>query len=219
MTWKIERIVVGPIQCNCYIVSDSTSRKAYIIDPGAESPELLKFLQGSNLEVQGVLITHAHIDHIGGIDMVYHQLTVPVYYHGGDQSLYKNVEMQARAFGFSPTDLQATQPTIGEGSLSHEQTLSVSDDKQIRVIHTPGHTPGSVCFHANGKESTVFTGDTLFQGSIGRTDLWEGSFEQIISSIKTRLLSLPDETKVLPGHGPASSIGEERRTNPFLLEY
>lgn len=219
MSWKIERIVVGPIQCNCYIVSDSMSRKAYIIDPGAESPDLLKFLQSSNLEVQGVLITHAHIDHIGGIDMVYHQLSVPVYYHAGDQSLYKNIDMQARAFGFSPADLQAHQPTVGEGSLAHEQIFSVSEDKQIRVIHTPGHTPGSVCFHANGKESTVFTGDTLFQGSIGRTDLWGGSFEQIISSIKTRLLALPDEVKVLPGHGSASTIGEERRTNPFLLQY
>jgi hydroxyacylglutathione hydrolase len=219
MTWKIERIVVGPIQCNCYIISDSETRKAYMIDPGAETPELLKFLQNSKLDLQAVLITHAHIDHIGGIEMVYGKVPVPVYYHSGDQELYQNVEMQARAFGFSSADLQATQPRVGAGSLEHDQTFSLSSDKQIRVIHTPGHTPGSVCFYANDNEPVVFTGDTLFLGSIGRTDLWGGSFEQIISSIKTRLLSLSEEAKVLPGHGPASSIGEEKRTNPFLLQY
>jgi glyoxylase-like metal-dependent hydrolase (beta-lactamase superfamily II) len=219
MSWKIERVVVGPIQCNCYVLSEPTTRKAYLIDPGAESNELLNFLRDSKLDVQAVLITHSHIDHIGGIDMVHRHSAVPVYYHGADRELYQNVQMQAEAFGFSAKDLEATQPTVGDGTLTDEQVFSVSDEQSIQVIHTPGHTPGSVCFYADGPAATIFTGDTLFLGSIGRTDLWGGSFEQIIRSIKTRLLILSDETKVLPGHGLASTIGDERGSNPFLLHY
>lgn len=215
MTWKIDSVVVGPIQCNCYILSESVSGKAYVIDPGAESKELLSFLQKKKIKLQAVLITHAHIDHVGGIEMLNREIPAPVYYHTGDRFLYENVAMQAQLFGVSPRDLQAEQPRVGDSTLQDRQRFAL-DEGEIHVIHTPGHTPGSSCFHAIGESTAVFTGDTLFQGSIGRTDLWGGSFEQIMESIKTKLLSLDDRVPVFPGHGESTTIGEERRQNPFL---
>jgi hydroxyacylglutathione hydrolase len=217
MTWKIECVVVGPIQCNCYILSDSISGKACLIDPGAESKELLSFLQKRKLDLQAILITHAHIDHVGGIEMVHREFSAPVYYHAGDRFLYENIAMQAQLFGVMPKDLQADQPKVGEGSLADHQRFACGD-KEIRVIHTPGHTPGSSCFQAMGESGAVFTGDTLFQHSIGRTDLWGGSFEEIMKSIKTKLLTLDDQLPVYPGHGEPTTIGIERRQNPFLLQ-
>lgn len=215
MTWKIDNVVVGPIQCNCYILSESVSGKAYVIDPGAESKELISFLQKKKINLQAVLITHAHIDHVGGIEMLNREIPAPVYYHSGDQFLYENVAMQAQLFGVAPRDLQAEQPRVGDSALQDRQTFAL-DEGEIRVIHTPGHTPGSSCFHAIGEVTALFTGDTLFQGSIGRTDLWGGSFEQIMESIKFKLLSLDDRVPVFPGHGESTTIGDERRQNPFL---
>ena len=215
MTWKIDNVVVGPIQCNCYILSESVSGKAYVVDPGAESKELLTFLQKKKINLQAVLITHAHIDHVGGIEMLNREIPAPVYYHSGDRFLYENVAMQAQLFGVAPRDLQAEQPRVGDSTLQDHQTFAL-DEGEIRVIHTPGHTPGSSCFHAIGEVTALFTGDTLFQGSIGRTDLWGGSFEQIMESIKFKLLSLDDRVPVFPGHGESTTIGDERRQNPFL---
>lgn len=215
MTWKIESVVVGPIQCNCYILSESISGKAYVIDPGAESKELLSFLLKKKINLQAVLITHAHIDHVGGIEMLIREIPAPVYYHSGDRFLYENVAMQAQLFGVAPRDLQAEQPRVGDSTLQDRQTFALNEG-EIRVITTPGHTPGSSCFHAIGEITALFTGDTLFQGSIGRTDLWGGSFEQIIESIKFKLLSLDDRVPVFPGHGESTTIGDERRQNPFL---
>lgn len=215
MSWKVDSIVVGPIQCNCYVLSDETSGKAFLIDPGAESPDLIAYLERKRLDIQAILITHAHIDHIGGIEAVHAQSSAPVYYHAGDQFLYQDVMMQAQLFGVTPPQLMAKQPRVGEGSLRADQEFAFNGGK-VRVIHTPGHTPGSVCFHAFGQESVLFTGDTLFAGSIGRTDLWGGDYDQIIESIRGRLLVLEDSVMVLPGHGPETTIGEERRSNPFL---
>jgi glyoxylase-like metal-dependent hydrolase (beta-lactamase superfamily II) len=215
MAWDIDVVVVGPIQCNCYILSDSITRQAYIIDPGAESKQLLSYLENKKFDLKGVLITHAHLDHVGGIQMLQSSFPVPVFYHSGDQPLYSNLQMQADLFGFSLKDLQASQPIVGEPSLKHAQEFSFSSGS-IQVIHTPGHTPGSVCFHTKGEMRALFTGDTLFEGSIGRTDLWGGSFEQIMDSIRNRLLTLDDDLSVLPGHGAPTTIGEERESNPFL---
>jgi hydroxyacylglutathione hydrolase len=212
---KINIVVVGPIQCNCYILSDETSGKAYLIDPGAESNELIAYLQKKKFELQAILITHAHVDHIGGIESIHAEFPAPVYYHSGDQFLYENIEMQTRLFGATPAQLMSTQPKVGEGSLQPGQEFPFQQGK-LRVIHTPGHTPGSVCFHADCDEQLVFTGDTLFAGSIGRTDLWGGNYDQIIESIRARLLVLHDDVMVLPGHGPETTIGEERQMNPFL---
>jgi glyoxylase-like metal-dependent hydrolase (beta-lactamase superfamily II) len=217
MAWEIDVVVVGPIQCNCYILSDSITREAYIIDPGAESKDIIRHLEKSKFDLKAALITHAHLDHVGGIEMLHHAIPVPVYYHGGDQPLYSNLSMQAELFGFSLKELQAVQPTIGDPSLKDQQEFPIASGS-IRVIHTPGHTPGSVCFHATGGQQAIFTGDTLFEGSIGRTDLWGGSFEQIMDSIRNRLMTLDDDLPVLPGHGAATTIGEERASNPFLQD-
>lgn len=215
MSWKLDIVVVGPIQCNCYILSDDTTRKAFLIDPGAESSELLAYLQKKKLELQAVLITHAHIDHVGGIEQLQSFSQAPVYYHDGDRYLYENLSTQAQLFGTTPEKLMATQPRVGEATLRDGQEFPFGNGK-VQVIHTPGHTPGSVCFHAIGEEGLVFTGDTLFAGSIGRTDLWGGDYDQIIDSIKSRLMALDDSAMVLPGHGPDSTIGDERESNPFL---
>jgi len=218
MGWTIDCVVVGPIQCNCYILADSISRQAYLIDPGAESKELLSHLKRKQWDLQGMLITHAHIDHVGGIEMIRADFPATVYFHTADRFLYENLAMQADLFGATPQMLQATQPQVGSGAVEHDQQFPFGN-RQICVLHTPGHTPGSVCFYASGDQPVVFTGDTLFEGSIGRTDLWGGSFEQIIQSIHGRLLTLEDRVQVLPGHGPATTIGRERRHNPFLLSY
>ena len=216
MSWRIECVVVGPIHCNCYILSDTVSRKAYLIDPGAESKELSTYLEQSGLELQGMLITHSHIDHIGGIEDVSAQFPVPVYYHPGDKPLYDDVMGQARLFGLMPAQLQAKQPKAQPQSVEDGQRLPM-EGGTIEIVHTPGHTPGSICFRTLGEQEVVFSGDTLFDGSIGRTDLWGGSFEQIIRSIKERLMVLDDKVKVLPGHGEHTTIGAERRFNPFLI--
>ena len=217
MGWRIDCVVVGPIHCNCYILSESISNKAYLIDPGAESKELMTYLSRRNFDLQAVLITHGHIDHIGGIEMLCQEFPTPVYFHPGDKPLFDDVAAQARLFGLQPPALLAKQPKTGTGSLQHNQSFAF-EGGEVKVIHTPGHTPGSVCFYATGTDEVVFTGDTLFTGSIGRTDLWGGSFEQIIPSIKERLMTLDDNVKVLPGHGDDSTIGTERRHNPFLQE-
>ena len=216
MSWKVDCVVVGPIQCNSYILWESVSRKAYLIDPGAESEDLLSYLKRNNYQLEAVLITHAHIDHVGGIEMVHREFPAPVLYHSGDEYLYRNLLQQAQIFGVQPRDLQASQPKVGEATLNDGQTLPL-DGGEVRVLHTPGHTPGSVCFYAELPDPVVFTGDTLFQGSIGRTDLWGGSFPRIMDSIKNRLMVLEDRAHVLPGHMSATTIGTERRTNPFLL--
>lgn len=217
MSWKIDCVVVGPIQCNCYILSESISGQAYLIDPGAESRELVSYLQKKKYDLKAMLITHAHIDHVGGVQTLHEQLSVPAYYHNGDMVLYRDLAMQAQWFGATPEMVQARQPEAGEATLSDNQVFPIQGG-EIRVIHTPGHTPGSVCFHASGEETLLFTGDTLFDGSIGRTDLWGGNFDQIIASIKTRILTLDDEVDMFPGHGEPTTVGKERETNPFLQD-
>jgi hydroxyacylglutathione hydrolase len=215
MGWKIDVVVVGPIQCNCYILSDEASGQAFLIDPGAESNELVEYLKKKQFQLQAVLITHAHIDHIGGIESVQEVSNAPVYYHVGDKFLYENVAVQAEHFKVTPAQLMATQPQVGEASLQDAQEFAFKGGS-VKAIHTPGHTPGSICFLAAGDESLLFSGDTLFAGSIGRTDLWGGNFDQIIESIQSKLMVLDDSVMVLPGHGPDSTIGDERDSNPFL---
>ncbi len=204
-----EILPVGPLQCNCSIIGDETSHEAMVIDPGDDVTDILSLVKKHGLTVKQIVVTHAHIDHVGGAMKLKKQTGAPILLNQNDYTLLKMLDTQAAWLGMMPPEkVHIDQPladgdSVGVGSLS------------ANVIHTPGHTEGSVClyFPANQK---LIAGDTLFAGSIGRTDLPGGSFQKIISSLQDRVLALPDDTAVVPGHGPLTTIGEERESNPFL---
>ncbi len=205
-----ETMVVGPLQCNCIIVGCEQTREALVVDPGDEIDRILGVLEYHNLRVTGILQTHAHFDHVGATKPLKEATGAPVYLHKEDLFLYQHLAEQVAMFGLKAPDPVTIEHWFKEGDVVKAGTLST------QVLHTPGHSPGSVCFSLPGK---LLSGDTLFAGSIGRTDLWGGSYEQIIQSIRTKLMTFPDETEVYPGHGPSSTIGQEKRYNPFLQEY
>jgi glyoxylase-like metal-dependent hydrolase (beta-lactamase superfamily II) len=206
----IETFPVGLLQCNCTILGSEQTHEAIVIDPGDDVPEVLERLRRHRLTVKHIIATHGHIDHVGGLKEIKDATGAPVYLHGGDLFLYQALPMQAALIG-----LTAPPATEIDAQLDEGDELGAGEIK-LSVFHTPGHTPGSLCFHAPGDEARLFAGDTLFKGSIGRTDLWGGSFEQIMHSLRSKVATLPDETIVIPGHGPATTIGREKRFNPFL---
>ena len=204
-----EILPVGPLQCNCSIIGDETTREAMVIDPGDDIAEVLSLLQKHNLQVKQIIITHAHIDHVGGAMKLRTATGAPTLINENDYALLKMLDVQAAWLGMQ-----------NPGKVEIANSLAESDKVQAgaliaNVIHTPGHTEGSICLYFP-KEQKLIAGDTLFAGSIGRTDLPGGSFDKIIRSLHGKLLVLPDETVVVPGHGPLTSIGEERQSNPFL---
>jgi hydroxyacylglutathione hydrolase len=205
----LETFTVGPLQCNCTLLGDREAGEAIVIDPGDDVARIHRRLTELGLKLKQILITHAHIDHVGGALKLKKLTGAPMLLNENDLPLLKMMEMQAAWIGV-PT------PETAPPDASLEDGLRVGLDRYpAEVLHTPGHTQGSVCLHFVPLRM-VIAGDTLFAGSIGRTDLPGGNGRQIIDSIETRLLALPDETKVLPGHGPATTIGQERRSNPFL---
>lgn len=204
-----EVLPVGPLQCNCSILGDEVTREAMVIDPGDDIAKVLAILEKHNLIVKQIVITHAHIDHVGGAMKLRRVTGAPILLNENDYALLKMLDVQAAWLRMdTPEKVEIDQ------SLAHAQTLQVGSIVS-NVLHTPGHTEGSVCLYFPA-ERKLIAGDTLFAGSIGRTDLPGGSFQKIISSLKGHLLSLPDETVVYPGHGPVTTIGEERESNPFL---
>jgi len=212
------KIPVGMLQCNCLIIGDPNTREALVVDPGDEVERILSLLGRYKLTVKVIVSTHAHIDHVGGLAKLHQYTGAPVMMHGDDLSLYHGMDVQADFLGVEPPELVDVDHLLKEGD-----ALSWGGF-QANVIHTPGHSPGSVSLYLpkdSGQISLtqpqLFAGDTLFAGSIGRTDLWGGSYEQIMDSLKSKLLQLPDDTVVHPGHGPSTSIGHERHSNPFLL--
>jgi hydroxyacylglutathione hydrolase len=205
----LESFAVGPFQCNCTILGDGKTREAIVVDPGGEADRILAALARHGLRATAILHTHAHLDHLGATQAVKDATGASVLLHPEDLFLYENVAMQARMLGLPLVEV----PPL-DAHLAHEQEIRFGDIPTV-CLHTPGHTPGSVSFLIPD-QGLVLSGDTLFLGSIGRTDLPGGSFETIIESIRARLLPLPDETRVIPGHGPATTIGQEKRTNPFL---
>jgi glyoxylase-like metal-dependent hydrolase (beta-lactamase superfamily II) len=205
-----EILPVGMLACNCSIVGDEESGEAIVIDPGDEIEHVQEVLTRHKLRPKYIVATHAHIDHVGGLAELKRATGAPVLMHAGDLPLYQNLTLQAGWLGVPPPGVVNVDQFLKEGD-----TLSVGP-YVFEVLHTPGHSPGSLSLHLSGNRRKLFSGDTLFQGSIGRTDLWGGSFDQILRSIHERLLIFPDETPVFPGHGPATMIGEERETNPFL---
>ncbi len=256
-------IPVGMLQCNCSIIGDPVTREALVIDPGDEVNRILDLLGRHKLTVKAIVSTHAHIDHVGGLSKLHQYTGAPVLMHRDDLPLYQAMDMQASFLGVHPPELAEIDQLLKEGDSLRWGSF------EAQVIHTPGHTPGSVSLYlphdagkikiaagpkritvknAAGEEIAIadllketlhlddsaemelpeeservvprapqlFSGDTLFAGSIGRTDLWGGSMEQIMASLRTKLMHLPDDTIVYPGHGPVTTIGHERHLNPFL---
>ena len=204
-----EILPVGPLQCNCSVIGDEATREAMVIDPGDDIEDVSAILQKHNLKVKQIVITHAHIDHVGGAMKLRALTGAPILLNQNDYSLLKMLDMQATWVGMpAPGDVKI------DAELVHDKTLSAGGLKAT-VLHTPGHTEGSVCLYFPA-EKLLIAGDTLFAGTIGRTDLPGGSLDKILRSLHQRVLALPDETVVIPGHGPTTTIGDEREENPFL---
>lgn len=206
----IESFPVGPLQCNCSIIACPETGEAAVVDPGGDAQKIIDFANERKWKIKYLLHTHAHFDHMMGSRAVKESTGAKICINKGDQWLYDNLEKQCGMFGF-----KATEPLPIDHYLEDEESVAIGNVK-ASVIHTPGHTPGSSCFCLQDKDSILFSGDTLFQRSIGRTDLWGGSFEEIIKSISQRLMTLDDSTRVVPGHGPDTDIWSERNENPFL---
>ena len=228
-----EIIPVGLLQCNCSILGDPVTGEAIVIDPGDEVDRILEILRRHNLKVRAIVSTHTHIDHVGGLPALHRATGAPVLIHEADLGLYKALDQQAEMIGIPIPEMMQIKDFVKEGD------NLLWGGYQAQVLHTPGHTPGSISLvvdatsisavaphsHVGGAHSSATTeppvarliaGDTLFQGSIGRTDFPGGSYPQIIASIHEKLLTLPDELVVIPGHGDLTTIGQEREFNPFL---
>ena len=204
-----EILPVGPLQCNCSIVGDETSREAIVIDPGDDIEIILAVISRHKLQVKRIVITHAHLDHVGGAKKLRAATGAPILLNQNDLELLQMLDVQAAWLGMEdPGKLEIDQS-------AREGDVVKVGDVTANVMHTPGHTEGSICLYFPA-ENKLIAGDTLFAGSIGRTDLPGGSMKKILDSIHDKLLGLPDETIVLPGHGPMTTIAEERENNPFL---
>jgi glyoxylase-like metal-dependent hydrolase (beta-lactamase superfamily II) len=200
---------VGPLQCNCSIIGDETTHQAMVIDPGDDIEDVLTIVRQYKLEVKQIVITHAHIDHVGGAMKLRALTGAPILLNQNDYALLKMLDVQASWLGMAAPGEVAIEASIADGESLRTGNLTAN------VLHTPGHTEGSVCLYFPA-EKLLIAGDTLFARSIGRTDLPGGSFEKIMRSLHDRVLTLPDDTVVIPGHGPRTTIGVEREENPFL---
>jgi glyoxylase-like metal-dependent hydrolase (beta-lactamase superfamily II) len=205
----LETFPVGPLACNCTLLGDEEAGEAIVVDPGDEVSRIERRLTELHLKLKQILVTHAHIDHIGGALQLKRLTGAPIFLNENDLPLLGAMAMQAGWIGIETPETAPPDEILSDGRIVG------LDHYQATVLHTPGHTQGSVCLHF-APLNLLIAGDTLFAGSIGRTDLPGGNSAQIIHSIETRLLPLPDETHVLTGHGPATTIGVERRSNPFL---
>lgn len=197
------------MQCNCSVVGDETTHEAMVIDPGDEIGRILEIVKRHNLTVKQIVVTHAHIDHVGGAMKLKQATDAPILLNQNDSTLLKMLDIQAAWVGMAVPEKVHIDQNLADGDSLKTGTLAAT------VLHTPGHTEGSVCLYF-AEEKKLIAGDTLFAGSIGRTDLPGGSFQKIMNSLHHRVLALPDETLVVPGHGSLTTIGKERESNPFL---
>jgi glyoxylase-like metal-dependent hydrolase (beta-lactamase superfamily II) len=202
-----QAVAVGPLQCNCHLLADEATREAVIVDPGDDADEILR--QAEGYKVLALLHTHCHFDHMTATRTVAEATGAEILIHKSDKEYYDSLAGQYRMFGMPR---QVDDPLPVKRFLKHGEKIAFGK-QNLTVLHTPGHTQGSCCFHAEG---LVLSGDTLFQRSIGRTDLPGGNFEEELDSIRKRLYPLDPETVVYPGHGPETSIREERAENPFV---
>ncbi len=204
-----EILPVGMLQCNCSVFGDEATREGLVVDPGDDIEEILEIVRRHNLTVKAIVITHAHIDHIGGAQKMKRATGAPVYMNSNDRELQRMMDMQAGWLGMETPE----QATIDVDAKDGEKL--VFGTTEVHVLHTPGHTQGSISLWMPSEEKLV-AGDTLFRDSIGRTDLPGGNGRQILRSIHDKLLPLPEQTVVIPGHGENTTIGREKRSNPFL---
>ena len=208
--FMVKGIVVGLFQENCWIIGSRRTGEAIVIDPGDEPERILELARDMGVALKLIVNSHAHVDHILAVPAVQRATDAPFLLHPGDTAIARSAVQSARRFlGYEPEP-----PPEPSAPLAHADIVEVAGVR-LQIIHTPGHTPGSVCFYTEG---LLFSGDTLFLNSIGRTDLPGGDSDQIMASILDRLLSLPDETIVLPGHMNETRIGHERATNPFIQQ-
>lgn len=204
-----EILQVGILQCNCSVFGDEQSEEAIVIDPGDNVDEIMEVVNRHDLKVKAIVVTHAHIDHIGGAERLKALTGAPVYMNANDQDLYDHIDIQAGWLGITAPKQTSVDVDAREGG-----KLELGG-RDFQFLHTPGHTQGSTSVWIPG-ETKLVAGDTLFRDSIGRTDLPGGDGRQILLSIRDKLLQLPDETVVIPGHGPNTTIARERALNPFL---
>ncbi len=200
---------VGMLESNCYILGDEDSREAVVIDPGGDAPDILAVLKRENLQLKTIINTHGHFDHVGANRALVEATGAPIAIHAADAQMLS--QPSAEALFFTGGRLQPSQASI----LLAENDILGFGPYQLKVLHTPGHTPGGICLVLQ-QEPIVYVGDTLFAGSIGRTDFPGGSFDDLIQSVVTKIFPLGDHYIVLPGHGPATTVEQERKYNPFF---
>jgi glyoxylase-like metal-dependent hydrolase (beta-lactamase superfamily II) len=207
----IEHFAVGPLACNCTIIGERSGADAIVIDPGEDAQTILTRIGAHGLRVRHIIHTHAHFDHVGATAAVREATGARTLLHPGDLPLYRSLAKQAEMFGVPPPVVSTLDADLRDGDVLNLGAL------RIEILHTPGHTPGSCSFALHeGDETHLFTGDTMFRGAVGRWDIGGTSLEDIVASIRAKLLVYPDATVVIPGHGPATTVGFERDNNPFL---
>jgi len=203
----IKKLVVGPLECNCYLIVDEHSKATLLVDPGDEPDEIIDVINENNLKIKYIICTHAHFDHVGAVSDIKQKTGAPIIIHHDEQEIYAGTREQAALWGFELGEFPVPDILVSEGDMLEIGSL------KFKIIHTPGHTPGSICLL--GKEILI-TGDTIFAGSVGRTDLHGGDMLQLKNSFK-RLISLSEEIKILPGHGPETTVGREKKENFFNI--
>lgn len=203
----LKKVIVGPLGCNCYIIADERTRETLLVDPGDEPDRIIDFVHENSLNVKFIVFTHAHFDHVGAVSDIKQKTGAPIIIHHDEQEIYRGTREQAASWGFELGEFPKPDMLVSEGDI-----LEIGDLK-FKIIHTPGHSPGSICLL--GKDILI-TGDTIFAGSVGRTDLHGGDMLQLKNSFK-RLMSLSEEIKILPGHGPETTLGREKTENFFSI--
>jgi glyoxylase-like metal-dependent hydrolase (beta-lactamase superfamily II) len=208
----VECLVISPFESNCWIVGCEKTREGAVIDPGGDAERILKGVNQHRLTLKYAVHTHGHLDHVAATSAIQLKTRAEVLIHEADRMLLENLSLQAALFGLPAPTAPVVDRYLREGDRVSFGVYTLS------VIETPGHSPGGICLKLEGDEKVLFTGDTLFQSSIGRTDLWGGSYSQLIRSIREKLWPLDDDTTIHPGHGQTSTLGAEKRSNPFLQE-
>jgi glyoxylase-like metal-dependent hydrolase (beta-lactamase superfamily II) len=220
----VDSLAVGVLQCNCSIVTDGAARDAVVVDPGDDAPLILEILRAHGLRLRAIVHSHAHFDHVLAGPALARETGATLWLHREDLPLYENVPMQMAMFGMPGAPSlpgpdrfyeHGDRVPIGPQEPEAAEPVPRAPTAALRVLHTPGHTPGSVSFLSEGSP-LLFSGDTLFKLGVGRTDLWGGSWPRLMRSIREQILTLPGDTRVIPGHGPETSIAAEARHNPFL---